>query len=76
MVSLTGVEDDKDFRGKDMNYARLAAVLIGAFTFNMPASAHHPGADLDKIMGSKEQFFQAIDSQAPPSNCPTPTEIS
>ena len=47
-----------------MDYARLTAALIGAFGFIMPASAHHPGADLDKIMGNKEQFFQAIDSPA------------
>jgi len=49
-----------------MIYARLTAVLIGALTFSLSALAHHPGADLDKVMGSKEQFFQAIDSPAPP----------
>ena len=49
-----------------MSFARFTAVLIGAFAFAMPALAHHPGADLDRVMGSKEQFFQAIDSPAPP----------
>ena len=49
-----------------MFYARLTAVLIGALTFSLSALAHHPGADLDKVMGSKEQFFQAIDRPAPP----------
>ncbi|MBU0726709.1 MAG: SCO family protein [Alphaproteobacteria bacterium] len=48
-----------------MSLARLTAVLIGAFAVAMPALAHHPGADLDRVMGSKEQFFQAIDSPAP-----------
>ncbi|WP_290482186.1 SCO family protein [Hyphomonas sp. UBA3201] len=49
-----------------MIYARLTAVLIGTLIFSLSALAHHPGADLDKVMGSKEQFFQAIDSPAPP----------
>ncbi len=49
-----------------MRYARSTAVLIGVLTFSISALAHHPGADLDKVMGSKEQFFQAIDSPAPP----------
>lgn len=39
----------------------LIALLIGA----SPSSAHHPGADLDKVMGDKEKFFQQIDTQAP-----------
>ena len=30
-----------------------------------PSLAHHPGADLDKLMGSKEKFFQAKDKPAP-----------
>jgi protein SCO1/2 len=29
------------------------------------AVAHHPGADLDTVMGKKEKFFQAIDMPAP-----------
>ncbi len=49
-----------------MSLARLTAVLIGVFAFSMPAMAHHPGDDLDRVIGSKEQFFQAIDSPAPP----------
>ena len=49
-----------------MSLARLTAVLIGALAFAVPALAHHPGADLDRVMGCKEQFFQAIDGPAPP----------
>jgi protein SCO1 len=31
------------------------------------AGAHHPGADLDQVMGDREHYFQAIDEpQAPP----------
>ncbi len=30
-----------------------------------PALAHHPGADLDKVMGSKEHYFQAVDQPTP-----------
>jgi protein SCO1/2 len=29
------------------------------------SAAHHPGADLDKVMGSKERYFQIIDRRAP-----------
>jgi protein SCO1/2 len=44
---------------------RLALSLLLAFA--LPASAHHPGADLDKVMGSEEKFFQAIDEPAAPA---------
>ena len=43
----------------------LAAVLIMAAAFIYPAAAHHPGKNLDKVMSSKEKFFQAIDKPAP-----------
>jgi len=43
-----------------------AVFLLGALLAALPAGAHHPGADLDRVMGSKEQFFQAIDRPAPP----------
>lgn len=39
----------------------LAILLISA----SGAFAHHPGADLDKVMGSKEKFFQSIDRKSP-----------
>lgn len=39
--------------------------LLGSPVGSLPAAAHHPGADLDKIVGSKENFFQAIDKPAP-----------
>jgi len=48
-----------------MYFARVV-LAIATVAFAVPAMAHHPGADLDKVMGSKEQFFQAIDSPAPP----------
>jgi protein SCO1/2 len=38
----------------------LAAALSAA-----PAAAHHPGKDLDEVMGSKEKYFQPIDKPAP-----------
>lgn len=44
--------------------ARLAglAALVAAAA---PARAHHPGADLDSIMGNRERYFQAVDRPAP-----------
>jgi protein SCO1/2 len=41
-------------------FIALAAVLVAA-----PAAAHHPGKNLDEVMGSKEKFFQVIDKPAP-----------
>ncbi|AZO00973.1 SCO family protein [Mesorhizobium sp. M9A.F.Ca.ET.002.03.1.2] len=41
-------------------------VLSLALTFAAPAVAHHPGADLDEMMGSEEKFFQVIDEPAAP----------
>jgi protein SCO1/2 len=31
----------------------------------MPAAAHHPGHNLDEVMGSREKYFQAIDKRTP-----------
>jgi protein SCO1 len=48
---------------------RVAGYLLGALLAGpvaTPAFAHHPGHDLDEVMGSKEQFFQAVDQPAPP----------
>ena len=48
--------------------ARVAGYLLGALLavpVATPAFAHHPGHDLDEVMGSKEQFFQAVDQPAP-----------
>jgi protein SCO1/2 len=41
-------------------------VLSIGLALASPAPAHHPGADLDKLMGSEEKFFQAIDEPAAP----------
>lgn len=35
-----------------------------ALALTTPALAHHPGADLDEVMGSKEKYFQAFDDPA------------
>jgi protein SCO1/2 len=43
-------------------FVAMAAVAAVAF----PAHAHHPGADLDRLMGSEEKYFQAIDAPAAP----------
>ncbi len=32
----------------------------------MPAAAHHPGHQLDEVMGSREKYFQAVDKDPPP----------
>jgi protein SCO1/2 len=50
--------------GWPMKATPLLAALVLAFV--PPASAHHPGADLDEMMGSEEKFFQAIDKPAAP----------
>lgn len=41
-------------------FIALAGVLLA-----MPAAAHHPGHNLDEVMGSREKYFQAVDKQAP-----------
>jgi len=43
----------------------LSALLI-AVSLATPAMAHHPGENLDEVIGDKEQFFQAVDVPAPP----------
>lgn len=40
--------------------------LSAALSFATPAMAHHPGENLDEVMGDKEKFFQKIDMPAPP----------
>lgn len=41
------------------------ALLVAMLASSQTVLAHHPGEDLDRFMGSKEQFFQAIDRPAP-----------
>lgn len=41
------------------------AICIALLSLTVPASAHHPGTNLDEVMGDKEKFFQAIDQPAP-----------
>tara|TARA_R110000787_G_scaffold89257_2_gene189055 strand:- start:1017 stop:1709 length:693 start_codon:yes stop_codon:yes gene_type:complete len=42
-----------------------SVVLLALLAPAMPASAHHPGVDLDEVLGSKDEYFQAIDKPAP-----------
>ena len=44
----------------------IPALLLALVAHAPGAMAHHPGEDLDELMGSEEQFFQAIDESAPP----------
>lgn len=44
----------------------LLLALCFLLTCAPPAAAHHPGADLDEMMGSEEKYFQAIDQPAAP----------
>ena len=48
-----------------MHFTFIAALLIAAVGFVLPTAAHHPGKDLDTVMGSKKKFFQALDKPAP-----------
>lgn len=49
-----------------MRFTLLSALLLASIALTPATMAHHPGADLDEAMGSKEKFFQAIDQRAPP----------
>ena len=42
-----------------------AAICIALLSPAVPVQAHHPGTDLDEVMGNREDFFQAIDQPAP-----------
>jgi protein SCO1/2 len=46
--------------------AKSLLVVSLVLALAVPALAHHPGADLDEMMGSEEKFFQAIDEPAAP----------
>lgn len=49
-----------------MRFSFVAAVAAAALlAFATPALAHHPGTNLDEVMGDKEKFFQVIDQPAP-----------
>ena len=49
-----------------MKTKTLLVVLSLVLAPTLSALAHHPGADLDKLMGSEEKFFQVIDEPAAP----------
>ena len=48
-----------------MQFRHPTAVLFAVLALAAPAAAHHPGDNLDEVMGSKEEYFQAIDKPAP-----------
>jgi protein SCO1/2 len=48
-----------------MRSALPTALLLTALSVPPAAMAHHPGGTLDKVMGSRELFFQVIDQPAP-----------
>lgn len=41
--------------------------LLAALGMATATHAHHPGADLDELMGSKEKYFQAVDEPDAPA---------
>jgi protein SCO1/2 len=49
-----------------MNRRAFLAAMAAVPVLALPAQAHHPGADLDRLMGSEEKYFQAIDATAAP----------
>lgn len=50
-----------------MNMRSFILAAGAAVAIAFPALAHHPGADLDRVMGSQEKYFQAIDAPAAPA---------
>lgn len=49
-----------------MNRRALLLAMSAIPALALPAHAHHPGADLDRLMGNEEKYFQAIDAPAAP----------
>ncbi len=49
-----------------MNRRALLLSMAAIPALALPAHAHHPVADLDRLMGSEEKYFQAIDARAAP----------
>lgn len=50
-----------------MNRRALLLAMAAIPALALPAHAHHPGADLDRLMGSAEKYFQVIDAPAAPA---------
>lgn len=48
-----------------MRGGRFTLALLVTLGVALPAGAHHPGADLDRVMGGKEHYFQVVDKAAP-----------
>jgi protein SCO1/2 len=44
---------------------RRRVIALAAALLAVPAAAHHPGKNLDEVMGSKEKYFQVVDKPAP-----------
>jgi len=49
-----------------MNRRAFLAAMAVTPVLALPAYAHPPGTDLDRLMGSEEKYFQAIDAPAAP----------
>jgi protein SCO1/2 len=45
--------------------ARILFAVLAPFILPATSYAHHPGENLDTLLGSKEKYFQAIDRAAP-----------
>ncbi len=52
-------------RGNRANFWCVFFIASVALLMIMPVQADHPGADLDKVMGSKEKYFEIKDKPAP-----------
>jgi protein SCO1/2 len=53
-------------KGHDLRYSLASAVPLLLLSLASAAVAHDDAHDLDALMGSKEQFFQAVNEPAPP----------
>ncbi len=52
-------------RGNRTSIWRVLVFALAPLLSIAPVQAHHPGADLDKVMGSKEKYFEIKDKPAP-----------
>lgn len=65
-VLIACTSDAFSRKASAMRTKLLLLVSFLLLALGSPVSAHHPGADLDEMMGSEEKFFQAIDEPAAP----------
>ena len=53
------------FRNYSVPASLAAFLVVTVLSVLSPATAHHPGENLDAVMGNKETYFQMIDKAAP-----------